>query len=105
VVGIDHRTIAGAVAEGVWTVSAAAMRHTGRHEHAVEVTRVAHGLHHLAVVVEPVLRRNGGIGPSGILDELAAARLESLKSGFTELRIGCKVARAMLSCATTSTAR
>src|SRR5215472_4535558 len=37
VISIDHRPVAGAIAEGIWTIAAAAMRHTGSHEQPIEL--------------------------------------------------------------------
>src|SRR5262249_16628950 len=76
VISIDHRPIGGAVAECIRAGSTAAMRHAWYHEDTVEVAGIAHRVGHLPVIIETILRRNGGVRPPRVLDHLAAVPLE-----------------------------
>src|SRR6185437_2030923 len=82
VIAVDDLPVGRAVAEGVDAGAAAAMRHARHHEDAIEVMDVAHLLLDAPIVVEAVLRRDRGVGPAGILDDLAAATLEGAQVGI-----------------------
>src|SRR6516162_7960170 len=57
------------------------MRHARHHEHAVKVAGIADCLGNLSVVIETILRSDGRIRPSCILDHLAPVLLERPQVG------------------------
>jgi len=74
----------------VRTGSAAAMCHPGHHEDPVEIVRIADGPRDLSVIVEAILGGDGGIVPSGILDDLAVVALEARQVGIDGTQDGLK---------------
>ncbi len=112
--GVHACGIAG-VTEIIGADTAAAMRHAGNHEEAVEIDRVCIGVPgvrkavekrtHALVVFDRTQRRNGCVGPAVILDQLAAVVAKRTQIGIggvqhcpslcvAELDIGVEIQRA-----------
>src|ERR1700677_4431141 len=82
VIRIDDGSVTDAVSKCVRTNPAVAMSHSWCHEDAIEIVGVTHFAGDPLIIINAVLRRDGGVSPTGILNQFSAVTLKLPEVGI-----------------------